>query len=190
MLPVISDFKEVAAVVREYLNTYCQIDLEKIVSVLAVRGADLSKPISATELNSINLSDTFVVYEIREDDSQDYFVFDEDDFTDTIITNVIIDFKIYGKRCADTIRNIIVNFKNEGVLQRLYSKGIYYKGITKPTSHNEFFNNTMWPRRDISFKAQIRTLVDKPIPTEYFPTPTETSEDILEIGSSLKVKDF
>ena len=90
MLPVISDFKEVAAVVREYLNTYCQIDLEKIVSVLAVRGADLSKPISATELNSINLSDTFVVYEIREDDSQDYFVFDEDDFTDTIITNVIV----------------------------------------------------------------------------------------------------
>lgn len=190
MLPVISDFKEVAAVVREYLNTYCQIDLEKIVSVLAVRGADLSKPISATELNSINLSDTFVVYEIREDDSQDYFVFDEDDFTDTIVTNIIIDFKIYGKRCADTIRNIIVSFKNEGVLRRLYSKGIYYKGITKPTSHNEFFNNTMWPRRDISFKAQIRTLVDKPIPTEYFPTPTETSEDILEIGSSLKVKDF
>ena len=33
-------------------------------------------------------------------------------------------------------------------------------------------------------------MADKPIPTEYFLTPTETSEDILEIGSSLKVKDF
>lgn len=190
MLPAIANFKETVAVVREILVEYCQLNPSKVISSLTVRGADLSKPISPTEFNSPNLSDTFIVFDIEEDDSQDYFVFEENDYSDTMISNIIVNLKIYGKHSADVVRTIIVTFKSEAILQKIYSKGIYYKGISKPTSKNEFINNTMWQRRDISFKAQIRTIIDKPIPTEYFPIPKETEEDIKEIGSSLKVKNI
>jgi len=89
------------------------------------------------------------------------------------------------------VRFIIATFKDERVLRELYDKGIYYRGITKPTSRNEFINNTLWPRCDVAIKAQIRTDVDKAMPVEYFPSKFNSDEEASqEIASSIIVKEI
>ncbi len=190
MLPE-TNFKEVRATLREILTKYCQLNENRVVNGISVRGADLAKIISSTELNSYNLSDVFIVFETVEDEEEDYLVMEENDFKDCFISRVKMELKIYGSACHDMVRFIIATFKDERVLRELYDKGIYYRGITKPTSRNEFINNTLWPRCDVAIKAQIRTDVDKAMPVEYFPSKFNSDEEASqEIASSIIVKEI
>lgn len=183
MLPN-TDFENVIRNLRKIIINYIGIDGNRVLNALSVRGADLLKIINETELNSYNLSDSFIVFELLEDPDKEYFVMEEDEDNVCYISNLHMDLKLYGKPCHAVSRKLISTFKNETILMELYNSGIYYRGITGPSSVNEFINNTLWPRCDMTIKVQIKTVVAKPISDEFF----NVDESLTDVNSSLIVK--
>ncbi len=185
MLPN-TDFDNVIRALRKTIIDYVGIDSNRVSNALTVRGADLLKIINSTELNSYNLSDSFIVFELLEDNDKEYFVMEEDEKNLCYVSYMHMDLKLYGTPCHNISRKLIATFKDEKILNELYYKGIYYKGITGPNSVNEFINNTLWPRCDMSIKVQIKTAIPKPTEEEYFNLKNEP----LDIDSSLITKNI
>ena len=183
MLPN-TDFDNVIRTLRKTIIDYVGIDSNRVLNALSVRGADLLKIINKTELNSYNLSDSFIVFELLEDSDKEYFVMEENDNNMCYISNMHMDLKLYGKACHTISRKLITAFKNEKILMDLYVSGVYYKGITGPSSVNEFINNTLWPRCDMTIKVQTKTIVEKPISDEFF----DINGNLEKINSALIVK--
>ena len=73
MLPN-TDFDNVIRALRKTIIDYVGIDGNRVLNALSVRGADLLKIINSTELNSYNLSDSFIVFELLEDNEKEYHI--------------------------------------------------------------------------------------------------------------------
>lgn len=149
-------YENIIIKLRKKLAEQTGISLDRIFNAVTVRGPDLFKLISESESMSFDLGDSFIVFELKEDDNDNNTVLREQDDTMSSISSFNFDLKIYGNACHTVSQNILMRFKTEEVAFGLRSEGIYIKGIGFPTSINEFINNTVWPRCDMSLKLQVR----------------------------------
>ena len=101
---------------------------------------------------------------------------DENDNEHSIISRYHMDIKLYGNSCHIVSQKILSVFRENWILQDLYGKGIHFTGITYPESVNEFINNTLWKRCDMTIHLQARIKVEKSNPDEYFPTDYEVDK--------------
>ena len=65
MLPY-TTFDGIIIALRSVIINYVGLDNNRVLNATSVRGADLLKIINETELNSFNLSDSFIVFELKE----------------------------------------------------------------------------------------------------------------------------
>lgn len=172
MLPY-TTFNDIIKNLKKSLQDLTGLDPNRVLSTTAVRGADLSKIINESQVNSFNLSDSFIVFELKESNDKDYYIIDENDNERSIISRYHMDIKLYGNACHIVSQQILARFKDATLLQDLYEKGIHYTGITPVESVNEFINNTLWKRCDMTIHLQARMKVDKIKPDEYFPENTD-----------------
>ena len=186
MLPY-TTFDDIIRNIRKTIIDYVSIDNIKmdnnrVLNATTVRGPDLLKIINDSELNSFNLKDSFIVFELKESDDKDYYIMNENDNEHSIISRYHMDIKLYGNACHRVSQKLMSVFRLDYVLQDLYEKGIHFTGITYPASNNEFINNTLWKRCDMTIHLEARMKVDKAKPDEFFPTDYEVdklSEDLI-----------
>ena len=156
MIPAVT-FEDIIKIIGNEILLQTGIPRDMFKNVTGVRGSSLAKRLSETETNSINLNDTFIVFELNEDDDTSYnTTINEDDDTVNLITAYNFYLKIYGNNCHTTAQQIITRLKSRQVVYKLHGLGIWLTEITFPTNTNEFINNTLWPRCDLTLKLRVR----------------------------------
>lgn len=138
---------------NEILNCV-DISRDRIKNAYSVRGSNLAKHLSSTEQNSINLNDPFIIFELYEAQDATNTTINEDESTN-IVQNYNYLIKIYGNACHQYSREILARFKSHEIMYKLYGKGIWITSITFPTAVNEFINNTLWPRCDLTVNIRV-----------------------------------
>lgn len=154
-------YENIIIFLRKEIAYQSGVSLDRIFNAVSVRGPDLSKIISETEAASFDLSNAFIVFEMMEDENEGNVVTHEVDGTISSIASFKFNLKIYGNACHTVSQNILMRFKTEEVALGLRDKGIYIRGITFPTNINEFINNTVWPRCDMTLNLQVRFNVSR-----------------------------
>ena len=166
-------FIDIIKLLRLEISIQTGIDLNRIINAISARGPSLVKLISDTEMASFNLSDCFIVFELLETpDTKENVVIHDSNGVVTSVVPYDFSMKIYGNACHQVSQIILTKFKTESVALDLYSKGIFIHGITFPTPVNEFINNTVWQRCDMSihiiteFRVQTEETSDAEISPE------------------------
>lgn len=186
MLPY-TTFDDIIKNLRKVIIEHVGLDNNRVLNTTTVRGADLAKIINESQLNSFNLSDSFIIFELREStDNTDYYIIDENDLENSIITRYSMDLKLYGNACRVVSLKILSVFREQYILQDLYEKGIHFTGISKPESANEFINNTLWKRSDMTIHLEARIKVEKSKQDEYF----DEEMSGVDISSKLVIKEI
>lgn len=137
------------------LESVTGLPQSRVKNAFSSRGADLVKWIEGVISTSIDLDDSFIVFDVEES-KKDYYVLHEDDDTDSLIANYTMFISIYGNNCSNLARKILIRFKDENLLRTLYNKGVFVGDISRPDDASEFINNTLWRRVDLSIDVKIR----------------------------------
>ena len=155
MIPSIT-YEDIIRVIRRNLINYLGIDNNRVLNADSVRGTDLTKIINDSESTSYNLNDLFIVFRLKEDDSEKYVILKEEDGTMSSISSFEWIMNIYGNACHSFSQSLLTLFKEENFLNSIRENGVYIKEVKAPRFMNEFINNTMWARCDISITIQVR----------------------------------
>lgn len=149
-------YEDIIREVRPELGTQTGISLDRIMNAASARGPDLSKILSSSQSASFNLTDCFIIFELVEDDNQDNFVTYEEDGSVSSLSSMSFNLKIYGNAAHKVSQEILMRFKTEDVAMKMRGKGVFINGISFPTAINEFINNTIWPRCDMTLHLKVR----------------------------------
>ena len=156
MIPAIT-FDDIIRNIYNELSIQTGISKDMIKNVVGVRGTSLAKRLSSTEFGSINLNDKFIIFELNEDeDTSNNVTINEYDDTVNSFMAYNFNIKVYGNHAHLVAQQILTRFKSHQVAYKLKEVGIWLTEITFPTNVNEFINNTMWPRCDLTLKLRVR----------------------------------
>lgn len=139
-------------VLRKYLIKQSQLPNKRVLNTLSTYGDTLDKFLNCTEVNSYELSDVVLLFELISRNNDSDISFTEDDLNDSITYNKSYTLKLilYGNNSSDVANKIVARFRTEKVRNSLYEEGVYIEKIEDPVSFNEFKNKVMWPRNDIN----------------------------------------
>lgn len=144
--------------IRQNIITKLNISADRVLNADSVRGPDLKKILSCSDSTSFSLNDLFIVFRLKEYENDSYYIIPEDDNSSSLIISYEFTMNIYGNAAHDASQKLLTIFKEERTLVDLYEQGIYIHQVTKPRFMNEFINNTMWPRCDMSIISEVRIL--------------------------------
>lgn len=128
---------------------------ERVVNGYSVRGPDLAKIIGPNIL-SIDLADTFIIFQLDENNNSKNYSLSEENGTRSNVVNYTYSLKIYGNASHNVAQKIYAGFKSEGVSLEMRTQGIYVCGVENPQPTNEFINNTVVPRVDLTIYFRVR----------------------------------
>lgn len=156
MIPAIT-FEDIIKIIGAEILAQTGIPKDMFKNITGIRGSSLAKRLSDTEFNSINLNDTFIVFELNEDEDHSNNV-TINEYDDTVNSIVAYNFnlKIYGNKCHIVSQQILTRLKSRQIAYKLHGLGIWLTEITFPVNQNEFINNTLWPRCDLTLKLRVR----------------------------------
>ncbi len=153
-------YENIIRTIRQTIITLLNISADRVLNADSVRGADLLKIISCSESTSFSLNDLFIVFRLKEYDNDSYYIIPEDDSSSSLIISYEFTMNIYGNACHEASQKLLTIFKEERTLVDLYEKGLYVHQVNKPRFMNEFINNTMWPRCDMSIVLEVRVAIE------------------------------
>ena len=160
MIKSITNFHDLDKEMRSLIIECSSLDGNNVLNALSVRGPDLQKQIEdANIFVSYDLSDCVAIFEISLDENSSNNVQIEQQSDGTMIQYVAFNMSlsIYGNASNLLMRFIQAQINTSYVIQKMYEKGIYIESTSNVRSTNEFVNETIWPRSDmtINFACKI-----------------------------------
>lgn len=157
MIGIITDEKELAKQWMQMLAVQSEVHIDRIVNGLSIRGVDLSKRITSTVKLSLDLSDAMIIFEIVTEDTPDeQFSELEEDDTITMYSYYKLKLTIYGMYCSQIAKKLKARLETQKCRQYLFDKGIYFSKVSGLQPVNDFMNETIWPRVDMSIDFGCR----------------------------------
>lgn len=161
LLPAIN-YDDIIRNLRAELLIQTRLENERILNATSVRGPELLKTInSSTSTTSPHLENTFIIFELKENQSDFYGATSTSDISMDGIIPYELNLKIYGNKCHELSQQILAQFKSPETALNLREKGVWVYGVSRAESINEFINNTVWQRCDMSIKVMTRFSVNK-----------------------------
>jgi hypothetical protein len=148
----ISNIHDIEKIVGDMLVKQSKLDRSRIMNGLSPRGIDLSKFVTENVKLSYDLSDTAIIFEVKsvENENINLTEIDEDNIREDACFEVSV--TIYGNESMRMGQLLKARFESEKVRYDLLMTGLYLVAVSSTTSMNEFVNNTIWPRTDLSLK--------------------------------------
>ena len=192
-----TNINDVIVKIRNMLISQSQLPSDRVLNSLSLRGTELDELLSENEeiYNGISISNTTLLFELRSIQSNSNVSMEEGDIynssdlmcsdsticnTNTICGDILIDRSItyykmyelyiiiYGENGLDTAIKLASRMRSQEVRSNLYMDGIYIEKVSDPNMINEFKNDTMWLRNDISINLGLKFAIDPTsLPSEY-----------------------
>ena len=154
----------------KFLDTYSGLAPDRILNADSVRGTNLSELITPTQAYSPEVSTSFLLFELIENQNGDNFI-TKGDHDNEMLTIQTYDFHlmIYGNSSPNDAQKISALFKQAEIALGLRDLGVYIKGVSPIEAINEFINDTLLLRRDLMIQIQTKHEFNDIGPaTEYF----------------------
>ena len=150
MINPISKVKELEKILRSEIITQSELDEKRVANSLSIYGETLDKLLNNSIADSYEKTDSVILFELSNRDNPS-----DISYTDTeenIIYNKSyrLNLIIYGDSSPDIANKITMRFRTENVRDNLFNEGVYIEEVTDPSSFNEFINDVMWLRTDLS----------------------------------------
>ena len=158
----IKDSNELNKIIRTQLITQSQIPGKKILNALEVYGQNLNKNASQSIFDSYSPSETVIVFELLSRPSNS-----DVSYTEEVDENIIyykayeLKLYIYGKESTDVANNIVARFRTQLCRETLLENGVYLEKIEEPDKINEFINNVLWIRNDVSILINCKFTISQ-----------------------------
>ena len=179
-------YEDIVKILAKVLDNNSGLDPKRILNADSVRGTDLSQYISSSETYAPDVSDSFLIFELLENQNGDHFVTKGED--DSMITIQSYDYHlmIYGNSSPTDAQKISAVFKKENIALSLRDEGIFVNGVTGVEAINEFINNTYILRRDLIIKIQTRYVFENKENIEYF-DPNQNVDPVVKDISKINI---
>ena len=148
-----TSYENIIRTIRNTISETLNLDKNKILNSVSVRGANLYKILNETNATSFDLSNIFIVFDLVEniDTNENIILFDNRPNYLTSIIKFNFKLHIYGLASHNFCQKLIMQFSSPEVILKLRTAGIQIQKISFPQTTTEFINKTMWPRVDVSF---------------------------------------
>lgn len=160
-------FDELTKTLYSKLILFSELDRTQIRNADGLQGANIEKLINSTKIESLQINDSFIIFEIIENQDRLNICEENDDTISSIIGYDFI-IRCYGWPSPILSQQILARFKTDDNLLDLRSKGIYINSISTIDPIKEFINNIWWPRRDFTIKMLVRYSTQKLDPSSVF----------------------
>lgn len=179
MITPITNSDDIIILLRKEIMNQLSLDGKYVVNALSVYGPDMNVGQTNTVFNSVKPTDTFIIFELEEENGNDNM---QEDMGDHILTYVEYSFNlyIYGNKAGINSHILKSRLMSPELIEGLEEKGIHIRTIEEPASINEFINNVMWQRRDMSIHISVRYDVNKINNYQSFEKLNETEIDKYE----------
>lgn len=160
MIKQLTDINTAIKVLRQMLINQSQLEPNKVLNALSVYGPETLTTGENCQFSFTN-EDTFILFELIEIESNNNVDMIESD--DTVSVYATYEFKliIYGTDSANIAQKLKGRFRTAKVLDELYVQGIQLYKVDRPTAMNEYINDAMYERRDMSIYFSINLQVEQ-----------------------------
>ena len=153
------NINDIEKIIRAKLIQQSQIDGKFVRNSLSLHGEALDKVLNEQIYTSIDKNDVLILFELRSrnnDNDMSETNNDRIEYYKSFEIYVII----YGDNSTNIANNIVARFRTELVRTDLQTKSIYLETISDPTKLNEYKNETMWLRNDISIDIRCKLSIN------------------------------
>lgn len=162
------NYTDIIKAVGNEIIKQANIQRARFANADSVRGADLKKILSEVNVQSIDLQDVFITFELLEKDNEDNTIINEDNNTISVFACYSFMLHVYGNMSSQMSQMIRARMRLPEVATSLKQKGIFISGVENVGNAKEFINNTLWPRCDISLEIKVRYNFKNLQDIEYF----------------------
>lgn len=150
MIKTFSSVNELNKVLRQQLILQTELSSSNVRNGLSTYGETLEKLLAKQTYDAYEQEDSFIVFELktRSNDSDVSYTNDDDSITYDRSYELIC--YIYGNSSADVANKLVSRLRTEKVRTDLYDSGVYLESVKEPVSFNEYKNDMMWLRTDVS----------------------------------------
>lgn len=157
MIQPVENIKDIIKILRNTVIEQANLDGKFVLNALSVRGAMLNKSTEQQIYQTFERTDLFILFALIEHETSDNVTIDNDDKTGSIrYVSYQFNLSIYGEAAGMTVQLLQTRLLSNEVRVSLYNQGIKLQNIDEPTSSNEFINNTLWLRKDMSINIAVR----------------------------------
>ena len=131
-----------------------------VVNIKSISGADVEKILSETTVVSPNVSDSFITFEILENENDAYGATTMSDTKMETIAAYELHLRIYGESCHELAQRMFAAFKLPSTAMELLDNGMKVTDYSQISSVNEFINMTRWERCDFALEFLCRKVYE------------------------------
>lgn len=180
----ISDVNEINKILKQRIELETGLSNRNVRNALSTYGETLHKLLTDKKFNSYELNDAVILFDLHtRDNPTDVSIVNENSSVDLYKS---YEFKIiiYGHSSANLGNILYARFNTDYVLSTLQDEGIYLESISLPMSINEFINDVMWPRTDLSFLISCKHTINQIHDFEEFEKLSELDVDKISMSNN------
>lgn len=180
-----NDVNELNKYLRNILITQTQLDGSRVLNALSLYGTELDKLLSdsTTQYDAIDNTNTTLLFELQARSSTSDMSMEENETSvaslvcsdnvecdsltvsdngpvlDTSIAyykSYKLNIIIYGNASSTLAGKLVARLRTETVRNKLYCDGIYLESVSDQTTINEYKNESMWLRNDITVNISVK----------------------------------
>lgn len=168
MIKTFSSVKELNKVLRQQVILQTELPADNVRNGLSTYGETLEKLLAKQTYEAYEQEDSFIVFELKTRQNESDVSYTNDDDTVTYDRSYELICYIYGNSSADVANKLVARLRTEKVRTDLYDQGVYLEKINEPISFNEYKNDMMWLRTDVSIMISCefrlnQVVIEEPI---------------------------
>lgn len=158
---MITNLHEIEKVIAAILVQQSELENDRIINGLSIRGPELSKYIQDKILHSYNINDSVIIFELimDYDNTLNITEYDEKNIRSNIAAK--IELTIYGNESINLANILKARLESEKVRNILLENEIYLSTISNISSLNEYENDTMWLRTNMTLNVIVELQVNE-----------------------------
>ena len=146
---MITDISNIDKIIGNMIVKQSNLSRENILNGRSVRGIDLAKFIADKILSSYELTDSVIIFTTNASNAINVTEVQKDESIYEAMS-FEVQFTIYGNQSLYLAKILKARFESEKVRNDLLEQGIYVIDIDSIQSMNEFMNETVWSRADMT----------------------------------------
>lgn len=163
MIKTIQELQEIDKILRNVIIQQSELQADRVLNALSIRGTDLEKQIQTDEYISIDLNNSMILFEVYSRNSENNMTMEEDDENNSLTSycSFMIKLIIYGNTSKMLAQKLKARFESQYIRNKLYDSGIHVDNVSEIETISEFINSTIWLRNDLSILFSCKLSVSQ-----------------------------
>ena len=161
MITKTSDIQELNKIVRNQIIEQSELEPNQVMNGVSIHGQDLLTAINKYAYRSYDLKDSFIVFKLNSRESSSDMSQTKENGQIKYIASYAIQLSIYGLSAQTLANKIVARFRTEYARLQLQEQGVYLENISRPTTSNDFINDTLMIRCEVYINISVEMTIEQ-----------------------------